>query len=188
MVALARGTRVIEFRVLGSLEVVDQDGRLALGGPKQRALLAILLLHRGEPVSSDRLIDEMWGEQPPASANKIVQGYVSNLRKALGDGLLVTEGRGYVLRVAPGQLDVDRFEALVAQGREALEQGDALTAAAVLREALGVWRGPALADFAYEPFAQAEIARLEESRLAALEDRIDADLALGGARAAGGRA
>ncbi len=92
------------------------------------------------------------------------------------------------LRVEPGQLDVDRFETLAAQGREALEKGDALTAAAVLREALGVWRGPALADFAYEPFAQAEIARLEESRLAALEDRIDADLASGEACAAGGRA
>ncbi|MGZ6638457.1 MAG: BTAD domain-containing putative transcriptional regulator [Solirubrobacteraceae bacterium] len=170
---------MIEFRVLGSLEVVGDDGPLALGAPKQRALLAVLLLHRGEAVSSDRLIDEIWGEQPPASANKIVQGYVSNLRKALGDGLLVTERGGYALRVEPGQLDVDRFETLVSQGRDELEQGDALTAAAVLREALSVWRGPALADFAFEPFAQAEIARLEESRLAALEDRIDADLASG---------
>jgi DNA-binding SARP family transcriptional activator len=170
---------VLEFRVLGSLEVVDQDDHLALGGPKQRALLAILLLHRGEAVSSDRLIDEIWGEQPPASAHKIVQGYVSNLRKVLGDGLLVTERRGYVLRVEPGQLDVDRFEVLVAQGREALERGDAVTAAGVLREALGVWRGAALADFAYETFAQSEIARLEESQLAALENRIEADLASG---------
>jgi YVTN family beta-propeller protein len=169
----------MEFRVLGSLEVVDHDGPLALGAPKQRALLAVLLLHRGEAVSFDRLIDEIWGDQPPASANKIVQGYVSNLRKVLGDGLLVTEGRGYMLRVDPGRLDIDRFEALVVQGREAVEGGDALTAAAVLREALGVWRGPALADFAYEPFAQAEITRLEESRLAAREERIDADLASG---------
>ena len=170
---------MIEFRVLGSFEVVDGDGPLALGGPKQRAVLAVLLLHRGEPVSTDRLIDEIWGEQPPASANKIVQGYVSNLRKVLGDGLLVTQGRGYMLVTGPGRTDVDRFDALVARGRRALERGDALTAAAVLREALGVWRGPALADFAYEPFAQAEIARLEEARLAALEDRIDADLASG---------
>ena len=168
-----------EFRVLGTLEVVDHDGPLALGAPKQRALLAVLLLHRCEPVSTDRLIDELWGEQPPASANKLVQGYVSNLRKALGDGLLVTEGRGYVLRVEPGQLDLGRFETLVAQGRGALEGGDALTAAAVLRQALEVWRGPPLADFAYEPFAQAEIARLEESRLAALENRIEADLSSG---------
>src|SRR5207302_1381631 len=127
-------SRMIEFRVLGSFEVVDHDGPLALGGPKQRALSAVLLLHRCEPVSTDRLIDELWGEQPPASANKLVQGYVSNLRKALGDGLLVTEGRGYVLRVAPGLLDVDRFETLVAQARGALKGGDALTAAAVLRQ------------------------------------------------------
>jgi YVTN family beta-propeller protein len=170
---------VREFRVLGSLEVVDQDGAVALGPPQQRALLAVLLLHRGEAVSSDRLIDELWGERPPASANKLVQGYVSSLRKALGDGLLVTEGHGYSLRVAPGRLDVDRFESLVAQGGEALDRGDALTGGALLREALGVWRGPPLADFAYEPFAQSEIARLEEARLAALEDRIEADLATG---------
>jgi predicted ATPase/DNA-binding SARP family transcriptional activator len=170
---------VIEFRVLGSLEVVDHDDLLALGAPKQRALLAILLVHRGEAVSSERLIDALWGEQPPASANKIVQGYVSNLRKALGDGLLVTEGGGYMLRVERGQFDVDRFEMLVAQGREALEAGDALTAAAVLREALGVWRGPPLADFTYYAFAQAPIARLEELQLAAVEERVEADLALG---------
>ena len=169
----------MEFRVLGSLEVVDHDGPVALGAPKQRALLAVLLLHRGEPVSSDRLIDEIWGEQPPASATKLVQGYVSNLRKVLGDGRLVTQGRGYMLRVEPGQTDVDRFEALAARGRRALEDGDALTAAVVLREALAVWRGPALSDFAYEPFAQPETARLEESRLVVLEDRIDADLASG---------
>jgi YVTN family beta-propeller protein len=170
---------MIEFRVLGSFEVVDRDGPLALGGPKQRAVLAVLLLHRGEAVSSDRLIDEVWCEHPPASANKLVQGYVSNLRKALDDGRLVTEGRGYALRVEPDETDVDRFEALVAKGRGALERGDALTAAAVLRDALGVWRGPALSDFAYEPFAQAEITRLEEARLAAFEDRVDADLASG---------
>jgi len=169
----------MEFRVLGSLEVVDHDGPVALGATKQRALLAVLLLHRGEPVSTDRLIDEIWGEQPPASANKLVQGYVSNLRKVLGDGRLVTQGRGYVLRIEPGQTDVDRFEALAARGRRALEAGDALTASAVLREALALWRGPPLSDFAYEPFAQPEIARLEEARLAALEDRIDADLASG---------
>ena len=96
-----------------------------------------------------------------------------------GDGLLATEGRGYVLRVKPGELDVDRFETLVAQGQKTLDQGDALTASDVLREALALWRGPALADFAYEPFAQSEIARLEESRVAALEDRIDADVASG---------
>ena len=105
---------MIEFRVLGSFEVVDQDGPLALGGPKQRALLAMLLLHRGEAVSSDRTIDGIWGEHPPASAAKLVQGYVSNLRRVLGDGLLVTRGRGYILQAETVQVDVDRFEALVA--------------------------------------------------------------------------
>ena len=103
---------MVEFRLLGRFEVVEGDRPVALGGPKQRALLAVLLLRRGEAVSSDRLIDEIWGEQPPASANKIVQGYVSHLRKALGDGLLVTQGRGYLLRTEPGQTDADRFEAL----------------------------------------------------------------------------
>jgi YVTN family beta-propeller protein len=170
---------VIEFRVLGSFEVVEHDRVLALGSPRQRALLAVLLLHRREAVSADRLVDALWGERAPPTAIKIVQGYVSNLRKALGDGRLVTRGHGYVLQALPGQLDADRFESLVAEGRLALEEGDAGTAAERLREALGVWRGPALADFAYEWFAQGEIARLEEMRLAALEDRIDADLALG---------
>ena len=158
---------MIEFRVLGSFEVVDRDCVLALGSPKQQALLAMLVVHRGEPVSSERLVDELWGEQAPASAIKIVQGYVSNLRKVLGDGLLMTRGHGYLLQAEPGQLDVDRFESLVAEGRHALHNGDARTAVARLREALALWRGPPLADFAYESFAQAEIARLEEWRLAA---------------------
>ena len=152
---------------------------LALGAPKQRALLAVLLVHRGEPVSRDRLIDEIWGEQPPASANKIVQGYVSNLRKVLGGGFLVSRGRGYSLQVDPGQLDADRFEALVAEARTASQRGYARTAVGRLREALALWCGPPLADFAYESFAQPEIARLRESRLVALEERIAAELELG---------
>ena len=170
---------MIEFRVLGSLEVVDEDRPLALGSPQQRQLLAVLLLHPDQQVSSDRLIDALWGEQAPPSAIKIVQGYVSNLRKALGDGLLVTRGHGYVLQTQPGQIDVERFESLVAEGRRALQEGDARTAVARLGGALGLWRGPPLADFAYEQFAQGEIARLEEARLGALEDRIDAELMLG---------
>lgn len=174
-----RGRLLLEFRILGALEVVDDDRPLTLGAPKQRAVLAVLLLHRGEVVSIDRLIDELWGECPPGSATKSVQVYVSNLRKALGDGLLVTRGRGYVLGAEGGQLDADRFQARVTAGRAALADGDAQLASARLREALALWRGPALADFAYEPFAQGEAARLEEERLAALEDRIDADLALG---------
>jgi DNA-binding SARP family transcriptional activator/ABC-type branched-subunit amino acid transport system substrate-binding protein/streptogramin lyase len=170
---------VLEFRILGPLEVVEKDRPLLLGGPKQRALLAVLLLHRGEVVSTDRLIDWLWGERPPASAVKTVQVYISNLRKALGDGLLVTRGRGYALAVEAGQLDLDRFGALVASGSRALQAGDANVAGRRLREALALWRGPPLADFTYEAFAQSEIARLEETRLAALEERIEADLALG---------
>ena len=152
---------------------------MALGSPQQRELLAVLLLHRDQQVSSDRLIDALWGEQAPPSAIKIVQGYVSNLRKALGDGMLVTRGHGYALHVQPGQIDVDRFESLVTEGRRALGEGDARSAVARLRGALGLWRGPPLADFAYEQFAQGEIARLEEAHLGAREDCIDAELMLG---------
>jgi YVTN family beta-propeller protein len=170
---------LLEFRILGALEVVDDDRPLTLGAPKQRAVLAVLLLHRGEVVSIDRLVDELWGQHPPSSATKAVQVYVSNLRKALGNGLLVTRGRGYALEAEGGQLDADQFQARATEGSDALAEGDAQLASARLREALALWRGPALADFAYEPFAQGEAARLEEERLAALEDRIDADLALG---------
>ena len=170
---------MIEFRVLGSFDVLEDGRSLALGGPKQRALLVLLVLHRGEAVSTDRLVDELWGEQPPASAHKIVQGYVSHLRKALGDGLLVTRGRSYLLQTAPGGVDIEQFDALVAEGRRALQDGDARVASDRLGGALGLWRGPPLAEFAYDPFAQGEIARLEEQRLGALEDRIDANLALG---------
>ena len=150
-----------------------------LGGPKQRALLAILLLRRGEVVSSDRLIDQLWGEQPPVTAAKTLQGYVSHLRKALGDDVLLTRGGGYLLVAASGQVDVERFEAMAADARRALADGDAARAHEVLDAALGLWRGEPLADLAYEPFAQREIARLEDARLAALEDRIEADLMLG---------
>ncbi|MGN6167315.1 MAG: nSTAND1 domain-containing NTPase [Solirubrobacteraceae bacterium] len=170
---------MIEFRILGPFEVVDDERSLALGGPKQRALLAALLLHRGEVISADRLIDELWSRQPPATAVKTLRVYVSNLRKALGDGFLVTRGRGYLLTPKPDQVDVDRFERLTAEGRVALERGDARVARERLRAALALWRGSALADFTYEPFAGPEIARLEQARLSALEDRIDADLALG---------
>jgi YVTN family beta-propeller protein len=170
---------VLAFRILGPLEVVDQERPVRLGGPKQRALLAILLLRRGEVVSSDRLIDQLWGERPPATAAKTLQGYVSHLRKAIGDEVLLTRGGGYLLTTSPDQVDADRFEAIVADARRALAAGDAADARKLLDEALGLWRGEPLADLAYEPFAQGEIARLEEARLAALEDRIDADLALG---------
>jgi DNA-binding SARP family transcriptional activator/DNA-binding beta-propeller fold protein YncE/ABC-type branched-subunit amino acid transport system substrate-binding protein len=170
---------LIEFRLLGPVEVVDGERRLDLGAPKQRALLAILLLHRGELVSADRLVDELWGEQPPSAAAKNVQVYVSRLRKALGDGVLVTRGSGYALEPAPEAVDLDRFERLVESGRDLLAASDARGAARTLRAALELWRGRPLADFAHESFAQTEIARLEELRLAALEDRVEADLALG---------
>ena len=152
---------------------------IALGGAQQRALLAVLLIHRGEVLSTDRLIDELWGERAPSSAIKIVQGYISQLRKALGDDVILTRGHGYLLAVQSEQVDVGRFETLVAGGQSALAGGDAAVAAERLGEALALWRGEPLADFAYEPFAQGEIARLGQVRLAALEDRIDARLALG---------
>ena len=170
----------MRFALLGPFEVADDQGReLALGGLKQRAVLAILLLHANEVVSTERLIDELWAERPPASAAKTLQVYVSNLRKALGDGVLVTRSRGYVLQTEQGEVDADRFQALLGEGRGKLSAGDPRGAGELLRQALGLWRGPSLGDFAYESFAKGEIARLEEARLAALEDRIDADLALG---------
>ncbi len=166
----------MEFRLLGPLEVAGTDGALELGGTKQRALLAMLLLHAGEVVSSDRLIDTLWGASPPITAGKSVQVYVSRLRKALADeDRLVTRPPGYVLYVEPDELDLARFEQLVAEAREAPPE----PAASRLSEALALWRGPPLADLAYEQFAQPEIARLEEMRLAAMEQRIEADLALG---------
>jgi DNA-binding SARP family transcriptional activator/WD40 repeat protein len=169
----------VDFRILGLLEVAREGEPLALGAVQQRALLAVLVLHRGEVVSVDRLVDELWGERVPAAAAKTVQVYVSHLRKVLGAGVIVTQGRAYRLAVAPEQVDAVRFEALGAEGRRALASGDAARAKERLCSALGLWRGEPLAEFAYEPFAQAAIARLQDARLAALEDRIEADLALG---------
>jgi DNA-binding SARP family transcriptional activator len=177
----------MEFHVLGPLEIVRQGRTLEPGTGKQRALLAVLLLHRNEVVSSDRLIDALWGENAPATAPKIIQSYVSRLRKVLdersagerNEGVLATRSPGYVLRVEDGQLDADRFAGLLARGRTALAQGAALEASSLLREALALWRGPPLSEFAFDSFAQEEIARLEELRLAALEERVEADLALG---------
>jgi WD40 repeat protein/DNA-binding SARP family transcriptional activator len=163
------------------LEVVRDGESIVLGAAQQRAALAVLVLRRGDPVSVDRMVDELWGERAPATAAKTVQVYVSHLRKALGAGAIVTQGRGYRLAVAPEQIDVVRFEALCGEGRRALAAGDPARAQDRLRLALGLWRGEPLADFAFEPFAQAAIARLQEARLGAVEDRIEADLALGGA-------
>jgi DNA-binding SARP family transcriptional activator len=177
----------VEFRVLGPLEVQRNGESLGLGGQKQRGLLAILLLNANEVVSTDRLIDELWGGEAPGTAGKALQVHVSQLRKVLeperepgrSGELLLTRAPGYVLQIEPDQLDLGRFERLVAKGREALASGDTETAARMLREALALWRGPPLAEFTYAEFAQREIARLEELRLAALEDRIQADLERG---------
>ena len=169
----------MEFRVLGPLEVVQDGEPLSLGAAQQRALLAVLLLHRGEAMAVDRLVDELWDERAPATATKTVQVYISRLRKELGAGVIVSEARSYRLAVEPEQVDVGRFELLSAEGRQALAGGDSVRARERLGSALGLWRGEPLADFAYEPFAQAAIGRLQEARLAALEDRIEADLALG---------
>jgi WD40 repeat protein/DNA-binding SARP family transcriptional activator/energy-coupling factor transporter ATP-binding protein EcfA2 len=170
----------VEFRILGPLEVDSDSGAVALGGGKPRAVMAVLLLHPNEPVHAERLAVALWGDEVPASAVKTVQVYVSRLRKALGDAdALVTTPAGYRLRVRAGELDAERFARLVDEGRRALAAGRAEHAATVLREALALWRGPPLADLAFEPFAQAEIARLEEQRLAALEERVEADLAAG---------
>ena len=165
----------MEFRVLGPLEVVEDDRSLSLGGSKQRALLATLLLRPNEVVSSERLIDELWGESPPATAAKAIQVYVSALRKELGGDRLVTRTPGYFLRVDPSELDLAAFESLVAEARGS----DPEEASQKLGSALALWRGPALEDLHSEPLARTESARLDELRLAAVEERVDADLALG---------
>ena len=167
------------FSLLGPLQAEDGDRKIALGAPKQRALLALLLLRRGEPISVDDLGEELWAGRPPATGTKAVRVYVGELRKALGAEVIVTQGGGYAIPLEEHETDVERFEQLVAEGRRLLDVGGVERAAATLREALGLWGGPALADFRYDDFAQNEITRLEEARMAALEARIDADLALG---------
>jgi DNA-binding SARP family transcriptional activator/tetratricopeptide (TPR) repeat protein len=166
----------VEFRVLGPLEAVDGGQAVDLPRRKHRALLAALLLHAPEPVSPDRLIEDLWGENPPRTARDALQNYVSLLRKALGSDVLVTRDAGYVLEIAPDQLDLGCVDRLCAEARAA---DDVSERAAKLREALDLWRGPPLADLAYEPFAALEIARLDELHLAAREDLIDAELELG---------
>jgi DNA-binding SARP family transcriptional activator len=171
-----------EFRLLGPLEVLVDGKPLRIAAAKPRALLALLLLNRNRVVSTERLIDELWGEEVPARAMKALQVYVSQLRKALGPDRLVTRPPGYELRVDDGELDVDRFESLVAAAREQLAT-DARAAAAALQEALELWRGPALREFRSEPFAEPAAARLEELRLDAVEDRLQAELDAGAAAA-----
>jgi peptide/nickel transport system substrate-binding protein len=165
----------VRFSILGPIEVHADDGPLPLGGPRQRSVLAALLLHPNAVVSRDELIAAAWDEQPPASVQQTLDSYVSRLRRVIGSDRLERRSPGYVLRVAEGELDLERFESLVARSRGA----DPETAAELLREALALWRGPALADLRYEPFALEAARRLEEQRLEALETRIDAELAAG---------
>ena len=157
----------MEFRILGPLEVANDGRVLALGSGRQLALVAVLVLHRNQVVSVDRLVDELWDGDAPPTAAKIVRNNVSLLRKELGDRL-ETRPPGYSLRIDEGELDSDRLERAVASGD-----------LATLTDALALWRGTPLSQFAFEPFAQAEVARLEELRLAAIESRIDAELPLG---------
>jgi DNA-binding SARP family transcriptional activator/streptogramin lyase len=177
----------MEFRILGLLDVREGGRALALGGPKQRALLAVLLLHANETVSSGRLIDQLWGDQPPESATKALHFYVSQLRRVLEPDrpvgtpgrLLLTHGSGYELRTDPEQIDLHRFERLLLDAQAAREAGDHSTASNALRQALGLWRGPPLADLASQPFAPTAITRIEELRLSALEEWCEEELVLG---------
>src|SRR5919204_595850 len=148
-------------------------------GAKQRTLLALLLVHVNDPVPRDRLIDEIWGDEPPETARTALQVHVSQLRKVLGGERIETRAPGYRVRIEPDALDLERFERLVAEGRDALAGGDAERSADALREALALWRGEPLAELGEGPFAQRECTRLEELRLAALEERVEADLQLG---------
>jgi DNA-binding SARP family transcriptional activator len=166
---------VIDFRILGPLEAVQEGEAVTLGGQKQRALLAALLVRAGEVVSTDRLIDDLWGEEPPRTAATSLQNFVSQLRKVLGSDVLVTRPPGYVLDVAREAVDAGQFERLLvdARGSEPAERVERL------RAALALWRGEPLAEFAYAPFAENEIRRLEELRLSAVEELVDAELELG---------
>jgi DNA-binding SARP family transcriptional activator len=177
----------MEFRILGPVEVWDGAQRLDLGGLKPRALLAVLLLHTNQLVSTDHLIDELWGEAPPPTARNLIQVYVSRLRQALHYGgdhgaaapVLATRPSGYLLRVAAGELDLDRFQDLAAQARGAAADGDLEGAAEHWRAALALWRGPALAGGASEALQRTVVPRLEEAHLVALEERLEVELGLG---------
>jgi DNA-binding SARP family transcriptional activator len=158
----------MDFRILGPLDVRGSDGReVVLGGSKERALLATLLLHANRVVATDRLVDQLWGDDPPRLARKSLQVRMSSLRKTLGD-VLVTRAPGYVVRVRAGELDLHRFEQLAADARAALDQDRPETAARLLREALDLWRGAPLGDVQQASFLEPAVARLEELRLAAI--------------------
>ena len=172
----------MEFGILGPLEVRDGSGLVRVPGVKERALLVDLLVHAGQVVSADRLIEDLWDDTPPGKPANALQGRVSGLRRALGPGgskLVVTSPPGYRLAVEPGWVDAARFEGLIAQAT-ALTATEPSRAAGLLQEALGLWRGPALAEFADRPWALAAAARLEELRLAAVEALAEVRLSAGG--------
>jgi DNA-binding SARP family transcriptional activator/tetratricopeptide (TPR) repeat protein len=171
----------MQVRILGPLQLEEGGRRIIIGGLRQRAVLASLVLHANEVVPSEQLLVDLWGEDAPPSAANALQAAISRVRRALPTGRLITKAPGYSLWILPEELDVSQFEQLVFEGREALAAGAAAQAARTLSQALSLWQGPALADFRYEPFAQTEIARLEELHLTCLEERIEADLALGSA-------
>ena len=169
----------MEFRILGPLEVEDGGRAIELGGARPRALLAILLLQRNEVVPAERLLEDLYGVEQPVTAAKSLQAHMSRLRKALGPGALRTRGTGYGLQTGADEVDADRFARLLVAGRSSLSAGDAAAAARFLEDALALWRGPPLSDFAYMDFAQGEIARLQELRLVGIEELCEARLALG---------
>ncbi len=173
----------LEFGILGPLEVRRDGSVLAIGGPRQRALLALLLCHANRVLSRDRLIDELLTDQRGGSPERALRVQVSRLRKALAnvdsDPRLIARPPGYVLRVEPGELDLDAMQALVRDGRAALRADELDRGVALLRKADGLWRGRPLADVEDEPFARSESQRLDEFRLVAIEERVDAELALG---------
>jgi predicted ATPase/DNA-binding SARP family transcriptional activator/tetratricopeptide (TPR) repeat protein len=171
----------VEFGLLGPLEVRDADGaKVPVGGPRVAALLAMLALRAGQVVSADRLMEDLWAENPPAGATNALQSLVARLRRCLSEPDMVRSTRpGYLLNASPAAVDVSRFDQFVAQGRRVLAAGDPQSGSKLLGEALSLWRGDALADFQYEEWAQPEVVRLTESRLAVIEDRAEADLACG---------
>jgi DNA-binding SARP family transcriptional activator len=169
----------MRVRILGPLDLEDGGRQITIGGVRQRAVLADLMLHANEVVPSEQLLVELWGEDSPPGAANALQAAISRLRRVLPAGRLITTAPGYMVRVFPAELDIAQFEQLIFEGRDALTAGTAAEAAQLLDQAMTLWRGPPLADFRYEPFAQAEIARLEELQLACLEERNEANLALG---------